>query len=152
MSNNNNHADGMMPPEHPVAQYWRHVDEGLARLGVVGFGRLASGSESGSTALELLQRAGFVGATGRRAFHVPIGPWPRNKVLRGVGVYWRTILVDGLQAIALRPLMRGLRWERARVEAFLVAVRRAYLDLDEKNDGVQMYMPLVCVYGQKPLN
>ncbi|KAK7739833.1 hypothetical protein SLS62_011183 [Diatrype stigma] len=164
MSNNGNgngsHAGGgMMPPDHPVAQYWRRIDEGLARLGVVGFGQRASepwsesGSGSESTALELLRGAGFVEATGRRVFHIPIGPWPRNKVLKGVGVYWRTILVDGLQATALRPLMRGLRWERARVEAFLVAVRRAYLDLDlDDNEGSQMYMPLVCVYGQKPLN
>ena len=80
-----------------------------------------------------------------REFHVPIGTWPKNKVLKTVGLYWRTILLDGLQAIALGPLTRGLRWNREQVELFLMEVRRAYHD-----NTALMYMPLRIVYAQKP--
>lgn len=93
-----------------------------------------------------MQSAGFVNVT-ERVLHVPIGTWPKNKVLKTVGLYWRTILLDGLQAIALGPLTRGLRWKREEVEVFLADVRRAYHD-----NVALMYMPLHVVYGQKPVD
>ncbi|RYP86193.1 hypothetical protein DL769_000805 [Monosporascus sp. CRB-8-3] len=136
MSNNNPE----MPRDHPVAQYWWYVDEGLKQLGV-DF-RFSSGGQIA----ELMRQSGFAGVA-ERVFHVPIGTWPQNKMLKSVGVYWKTILLDGLQAIALRPLMRGLRWDRDQVETFLVSVRKAYHD-----NSCQMFMPLICVYGQKPPN
>lgn len=94
----NSHAGGFLPREHPVAQYWRHVDEGLARLGVE-FGRFSAADDA---LAGLMRRNGFANVE-QRVFHVPVGPWPRNKMLKSVGVYWKTILMDGLQAIALRP-------------------------------------------------
>ena len=145
----NNHHGGWMPPNHPVAQYWRYVDEGLAELGVDLSGRLYASLSAGRTEpplMELMRERGFVNVT-QRVFHVPIGTWPQNKMLKSVGVYWRTILLDGLQAIALRPLMRGLGWDRDEVETFLVSVRKAYQD-----NSCQMFMPFVCMYSQKPLS
>ena len=157
MSNN-----ARMGPDHPVAQYWRFVDEGLRELGVdMGLisSRLGgspsrdpyqSGRQSQSQSNEhqgiadLMRRSGFVNVK-ESVFHVPVGGWAQNRMLKSVGVLWKTILLDGLQAIALRPLMRGLHWDRDQVETFLVAVRKAYHD-----NSCQMYMPLVCVYSQKP--
>lgn len=92
-----------------------------------------------------MREAGFVNVT-ERVFHVPLGTWPRNKVLKTVGLYWRTILTDGLQAIALGPLTRGLGWDRESVEVLLMNVRRAYND-----NSALLYMPMHMVYGQKPL-
>ncbi|KAH7399717.1 hypothetical protein BKA64DRAFT_670266 [Cadophora sp. MPI-SDFR-AT-0126] len=45
-----------------------------------------------------------------------------------VGLYWRAILLDGAQAIALGPMIRGLRWRREQVEMQLVEVRKGYMD------------------------
>lgn len=127
-----------MPPDHPVAQFWSLVSTGLRELGIdlniAAEGQLAA----------MMQAAGFVNVT-ERVLHVPIGTWPKNKVLKTVGLYWRTILLDGLQAIALGPLTRGLRWKREEVEVFLTSVRRAYHD-----NAALMYMPLHVVYAQKP--
>ncbi|KAI1140752.1 S-adenosyl-L-methionine-dependent methyltransferase [Hypoxylon sp. FL0543] len=132
-SNNNSLA-----ADHPVAQYWKYVDEGLENLGVnfrfSDEGRIAA----------LMRQCGFVNVT-ERVFHIPIGKWPKNKTLKSVGLYWKTILLDGIQAIALGPMTRGLHWRREQVEAFLVAVRRGYHD-----NSMFLYMPLVCVYGQRP--
>jgi hypothetical protein len=126
--------------DHPVYQYWRNVGEGLNQLGIdiefSGNGQIA----------EMMRRGGFANVT-ERVFHVPIGTWPKNRKLKSVGLYWKTILLDGCQAIALGPMTRGLRWSKEQVEAFLVSVRRAYED-----NGSLMYMPLVCVYGQKPMD
>ncbi|KAH6604130.1 methyltransferase type 11 [Trichoderma cornu-damae] len=131
-------GDGQLPPDHPVARFWKHVTDGLAVLGIdldtAANGRLA----------DMMRRAGFTNVT-ERVLHVPIGIWPKNKILKTVGLYWRTILLDGLQAIALGPLMRGLGWNREQVELLLVEVRRAYFD-----NAPLMYMPFHIIYAQRP--
>ncbi|KAK4235844.1 hypothetical protein C8A03DRAFT_36296 [Achaetomium macrosporum] len=132
-------ANKTMAPEHPVAQYWSLINEGLSNLGIsfhaVANGRLA----------DMMRDCGFVNVT-ERVLHIPIGTWPKNKVLKTVGLYWRTILIDGIQAIALGPLTRGCGWTREQVELFLVDVRKAYFD-----NSVLAYMPLHIIYGQKPV-
>ncbi|KHN94258.1 Methyltransferase type 11 [Metarhizium album ARSEF 1941] len=131
--------DGTVPADHPVARFWTLVTEGLAALGV------NLDISSGGVLAGKMQEAGFTNVT-ERVFHVPIGTWPKNKVLKTVGLYWRTILLDGLQAIALGPLTRGLHWTRDEVELFLMDVRRAYHD-----NSALMYMPLHIIYAQKPM-
>ena len=93
---------------------------------------------------DMMREAGFTNVT-TRIFHVPIGTWPRNKVLKMVGLYWRTILIDGLQPIALGPMTRGLGWSREQVEVWLVEVRKAYME-----GRVHSHMPLHVICGQKP--
>ncbi|AEO65257.1 uncharacterized protein THITE_2112085 [Thermothielavioides terrestris NRRL 8126] len=131
-------ANNSMPADHPVAQYWTLINEGLTNLGVnfhaVAGGRLA----------DMMRDCGFVNVT-ERVLQIPLGTWPKNKVLKTVGLYWRTILIDGIQAIALGPLTRGCGWSREQVELFLVDVRKAYHD-----NSMLAYMPLHLVYGQKP--
>ncbi|KAK4102265.1 S-adenosyl-L-methionine-dependent methyltransferase [Parathielavia hyrcaniae] len=132
-------VNNSMPPDHPVAQYWALINEGLGNLGVnfhaAAHGRLA----------DMMRDVGFVNVT-ERVLQVPIGTWAKNKVLKTVGLYWRTILVDGMQAIALGPLARGCGWSREQIELFLVDVRKAYHD-----NSMLAYMPLHIVYGQKPM-
>jgi len=127
-----------MAADHPVAQFWSLINQGLNNLSVdfhaAGEGRLAP----------RIREAGFAVPV-ERVFHVPIGTWPKNKVLKTVGLYWRTILLDGLQAIALGPLTRGLGWSREQVELFLVDVRKAYYD-----NAATMYMTLHVIYAQRP--
>ncbi|KAG6054090.1 hypothetical protein E4U17_004064 [Claviceps sp. LM77 group G4] len=130
--------EGLVPVDHPVARFWTLVTEGLAALGVdldISSGGILAGK---------MQQAGFMNVT-ERVFHVPIGTWPKNKLLKTVGLYWRTILLDGLQAIAMGPLTRGLRWHREQVEMLLMEVRQAYHD-----NNALMYMPLHVTYAQKP--
>ena len=128
--------DDSMPPEHPVTVYWRLINDGLTALGV--------DIEATLKLADMMRQAGFVNVT-TRIFHVPIGVWPRNKVLKMVGLYWRTILIDGLQPIALGPLTRGLKWTKDDVEDFLVEVRKAYMEAH-----VHSHMPLHVICGQKP--
>ncbi|KPM39190.1 hypothetical protein AK830_g7374 [Neonectria ditissima] len=130
--------NGVVPPEHPIAKYWQLVNDGLGALGV-NFHAAAGGHLAA-----MMREAGFINVT-ERVFHVPLGTWPKNKVLKTVGLYWRTILMDGMQAIALGPLTRGLGWNREQVEMLLVDVRRAYT-----NNTMLMYMPCHIIYGQKP--
>jgi len=121
-----------------VAQYWSLINEGLTRLGVQ-FHAVA-----GERMKTMMRESGFINVQ-EKILHVPIGTWPKNKVLKTVGLYWRTILLDGIQAIALGPLTRGCGWSREEVELFLVKVRRAYND-----NSCLAYMTLHVIFGQKP--
>jgi hypothetical protein len=89
-----------MPPDHPVAQYWSLVSDGLASLGV--------NSDATLLLADIMRDAGFINVT-TRIFHVPIGRWPKNKTLKVVGLSWRVILLDSAQPIALGPMTRGLK-------------------------------------------
>jgi hypothetical protein len=128
--------DDTMPADHPVTRYWSLVAQGLGTLGI-----------DFSSTLKLadkMRRSGFINVT-ERIFHVPIGMWPKNKVLKAVGMYWRSILMDGLEPIALGPLIRGLGWTKEEVDRLLVEVRGGYMD-----GWVHSHMPLHIVYGQRP--
>jgi hypothetical protein len=125
-----------MPPNHPVTEYWALIIEALSVLGV---------NFNATLLLEdMMREAGFVNVS-TRIFHVPIGLWPKNKVLKLVGLYWRTILIDGLQPIALGPLTRGLKWSKEEVEVWLIEVRKAYME-----GWVHSHMPCYIICGQKP--
>jgi hypothetical protein len=125
-----------MPPDHAVAQYWSYIIQGLGALGV----------NFNATLLlaDVMREAGFVNVT-TRVFHVPIGIWPKNKVLKLVGLFWRTVLIDGLDPIATGPMTRGLGWTKEEVDVWLVQVRKAYMD-----GWVHSHMPLHIICGQKP--
>jgi hypothetical protein len=119
-----------------MVQYWDLVAKGLSVVGV-NF-RLAP------QLVRFMREAGFVNVT-ERVFYTPIGPWPRNRQLREVGLYWRAVLMEGLEAIALGPLTRGLGWRKEEVDVFCAGVRKAYLDRT-----THAYMPFYVIYGQKP--
>lgn len=128
--------DGSMPENHPVAQYWGLIIQALAALGV---------NFNATLLLEdMMRQAGFVNVE-TRIFHVPIGTWPKNRILKQVGLYWRTILIDGLSPIALGPMTRGLKWTKEQVDVWLMEVKKAYME-----DWVHSHMPLYIITGQKP--
>lgn len=131
---------GAIAPDHPVAQYWSLINQGLGTLGIQ-FHAMADDRMK-----NMMEDCGYVNVT-ERVLQIPIGTWPKNRVLKTVGLYWRTILLDGLQAIALGPLTRGCGWTREQVEVFLIQVRRGYHD-----NECLAYMPLHIIYGQKPMD
>ncbi|RKF73576.1 Secondary metabolism regulator LAE1 [Golovinomyces cichoracearum] len=128
--------DESMPANYLVTQYWELINEALTVLGI----------DFNATQLleHRMREAGFINVS-CKILHVPIGVWPKNGILKLVGLYWRTILIDGLQPIALGPLTRGLKWTKEQVDVWLVDVRKAYMD-----SRVHSHMPLYLIWGQKP--
>lgn len=131
-------ANDSMSPDHPVAQYWALIHQGLNTLGV-DFQAAAGGKIAA-----MMRDAGFENVH-ERIFHVPLGTWPKHPDLKIVGEYWRHVLLTGAQAIALGPLTRGCGWTREQVEVFLIELRKAYFD-----NSCLMYMPMYVTCGQKP--
>lgn len=127
--------DGSMPPDFAFARMLQLVGRGLAAMSI----NLGGVHDVASQ----LERAGFA-SIHERTFKVPLGPWARDALLKKVGAYYQAIAVDGLQAIALRPMCNGLGWTPEEVDVFLGGVRRSLLDAE-----VHAYQVLHVIYAQK---
>jgi hypothetical protein len=92
-----------------------------------------------------LRTAGFVNIE-ERIYKVPLGTWPRDPKMKTIGLYNRSMIYDGLQGISMGPFTRGLNWSTLEVEAFLMGVRKALMDITQHT-----YLPFHVVLGQKPL-
>jgi hypothetical protein len=130
--------DGTMKDDDPVYDWLENVGKALGALGV---DLKAAGKNPDN-----LQAAGYVGIE-KKIFRVPIGVWPREEKLKTVGLYNRSIILDGLQGISVAPFTRGLQWTPEEVELYLVKVRKGVV-----NSRVHSYLPFVTVYGQKPVS
>jgi hypothetical protein len=125
-----------MVPNNLVLEYWRLITEALVKMNVdlIVTPRLA----------DKMRKAGFINVV-EDILLIPIGTWPKDSKLKLVGLFWRTVLVHGIQGIALGPLTRIHGWSRERVEVWLVEVRKAYED-----NSVHMFMPIHMIRGQRP--
>ena len=96
---------------------------------------------------EAMRRAGFVNVHAE-ILDLPVGGWPEDEAEAELGREWNQIILDGLQAVALRPLTRGLRWSRARAEMEQFMVRAA--ENDASTAALEFSMRLYIITGQKP--
>lgn len=65
--------DRSMPLSYLVPQYWSLIGDGIASLGV--------NSDATLLLADIMRDARFINIT-TRVFHIPIGKWPKNKVLK----------------------------------------------------------------------
>ena len=128
--------DGTMKEDYTVEKFLNLIKEALEVFGVNLF------SMTNNT--QYLRDAGFINVE-EKVFKIPCGTWPKNKTMKMIGLYLRSVIYDGLQAISLGPLTRGLKWTTDEVELFLVEVRKSLLDA-----STHSYIPFHVVYGQKP--
>ncbi|OAP59063.1 hypothetical protein AYL99_06361 [Fonsecaea erecta] len=78
---------------------------------------------------------------------VPIGPWPKDKTLKRMGLVNWTQIFEGLQAVSLRLFLNVLGWTQPELESLLMEVRR-----DMKNRSIHALYDVYTVIGQKPMN
>jgi hypothetical protein len=126
-----------MTPGYAVDKWLTLVQQGLLKLGpdLNSTTRLAND----------LREAGYVNVE-ERIFKVPIGIWAKNKTLKMIGLYLRTVIFEGLQAISLAAFVKGLGWSQQEMEVLLVDVRKDLSDVTKHT-----YFPFHVIYGQKPV-
>lgn len=126
-----------MSPDCSLARLVGHIRAGLASFGIDLFA--ADGNP------QRLQAAGF-GGTFQDVRKIPVGNWPRHLAMKTIGEYCRAVIYDGLHAISMGPITRGLGWAPAQVEVLLDEVRKDLL-----NPGIHSYIYLHTAVGQKPM-
>ena len=82
-----------------------------------------------------MRDAGFINTQVLR-FKGPIGPWPKDKMLREAGLYNLVAMLDGLDGLSARAFQGALGWS---VEQFNVFNALTRTDLKRKH--VHHYWP-----------
>jgi hypothetical protein len=72
-----------------------------------------------------MRDAGFVDVV-ERHFYWPLNTWPRGKKEKLIGMWAQQNLLDGVEAMSMALLTRGLKWSRAQVEVLLAGVRNDF--------------------------
>lgn len=125
-----------MPPSYSYGKFVDLCMEGFSKFGI---NPLAMEKNH-----ELLTEGGFENVT-EKVWKVPIGIWPKDRKMKTIGLYNRSMIIDALQAVSMAPLTRGLGWTAAQVEVFLIDVRKSLMD-----SSVHSYLTFHVVTGQKP--
>lgn len=111
--------DGTMPPDFPVLDWNRTIDHAAMEIGRPL--RIANKLKRWYT------EAGFEDVH-EQVFRMPLNPWPKDPKFKEVGRITELNLLDGVQAMSLASLHRGLGWSQNEIEVYLINVRKAISD------------------------
>ncbi|KAG6047072.1 hypothetical protein E4U39_000754 [Claviceps sp. Clav50 group G5] len=127
--------DGTMPDDDAVKQLYELVDKSFEK-----FGLKANLAPQLGTYLE---KAGFEDIR-CQVMKVPIGPWTKDRTMRIIGQYQKSVIVDGLPFLAGRPF-QALEMSDAEIEATIAKARKRLHD-----PKVHRYLNYYFWYAQKP--
>ncbi|KAG5989774.1 hypothetical protein E4U52_005249 [Claviceps spartinae] len=127
--------DGTMPDDDAVKYLYELVDKSFEK-----FGLKANLAPQLGTYLE---KAGFEDIR-CQVMKVPIGPWTKDKTMRIIGQYQKSVILDGLPSLAGRPF-QALGMSDAEIEATLAKARKRLHD-----PKVHRYLNYYFWYAQKP--
>ncbi|KAF6822500.1 methyltransferase domain-containing protein [Colletotrichum musicola] len=133
---NFNCDDTSMSKDYALLKMMDLVWKGLGKFGIE--------KDAADSNPERVAATGFVNQV-QDVKKVPAGEWPKREDLRMIGAYCKAVLYDGLHAVTIGPLTRGLGWTAEEVEVFLVDVRKDLLD-----SSVHSYVFYHSLAGQKP--
>ncbi|KAH8721201.1 Secondary metabolism regulator LAE1 [Beauveria bassiana] len=128
--------DNSVPKDWPLKRFTNLLVEAFAQ-----FGTNVNAAESGR---EYLEEAGFVNIQ-HNYIKLPYGTWPKDKLMRLVGMYYRTACEDFLPAVGAMHFPK-MGWEKAEMEVFFAQVRQSMRD-----PKVHAYGKMHFWSGQKPL-
>ncbi|KAG6243006.1 hypothetical protein E4U25_002283 [Claviceps purpurea] len=127
--------DGTMPNDDAVKHLYELVERSFEK-----FGLKANLAPQLGTYLE---KAGFEDIR-CQVMKVPIGPWTKDKTMRIIGQYQKSVIVDGLPFLAGRPF-QALEMSDAEIEATIAKARKRLHD-----PKVHRYLNYYFWYAQKP--
>ncbi|KIX95772.1 uncharacterized protein Z520_08480 [Fonsecaea multimorphosa CBS 102226] len=107
--------DGSLTEEHALRRWLLLCSEAAAKIGrTLHVGRRLE---------QWAKEAGFINVQVVKV-PVPIGPWPKDKRLKRMGLVNWTQIFEGLQAVSLRLFLNVLGWTQQELESLLVEVRQ----------------------------
>ena len=128
--------DGTAPPESAVMRWSACMLEAAGRQGI---------DLTASTRFpNMLNAAGFVDV------HIethpwPLNRWPRDPLLKEIGVYVCEDIVQGLQGFSVSFFTRGLGWTTDRIDQLGAETARAVT-----NPSHHIYVPISVCWARKP--
>ncbi|KAL7818341.1 S-adenosyl-L-methionine-dependent methyltransferase [Trichoderma gracile] len=127
--------DDTVPDDWPLKRFTEFMLEAFAKFGTNAHAAVFGG--------QYLAEAGFVNIQ-HNYIKLPYGTWPKDKIMRLVGMYYRTACEEFFPAVgAIHFPMLG--WDKAEMEVFFMQCRQAMRD-----PTVHAYGKMHFWSGQKP--
>lgn len=93
-----------------------------------------------------MRQAGFINVAAL-PYKMPVGPWPKDPMLRQSGLFNLIGMLEGVSGLSVRVFTQMLGWSVEELELLLMDVRKEW-----KTKKIHSYLPIWVVYGQKPMN
>lgn len=123
-------TDDNSQPHDSAVRRWQDIwNEAVATVGM-------TGRCDPIKMADQMKAAGFINVA-VRPFKMPLGPWPKNKILREAGIYNMVGMVNGLTGLSVRVYTQILGWSLDEMELLLMQVRTELL-----RKGIHCYLPL----------
>lgn len=87
------------------------------------------------TMVEQMEAAGFIN-TRILEYKMPIGPWPKDRMLKQAGLYGLAALYDGVFGMSVKLFVEVLGWTTEELEVFLAQFRQ-----ELKRKSIHSYWP-----------
>jgi len=129
--------DGTAGPDNACIRWSELQVEGAAALGV--------DMKSIEKVPRVMEETGFEDVR-LETYMWPNNPWPDDPVLKKIGESQQHNFMNGLEAFSLGFYMKGLGWERERLDKFLDEVRNKVMDQNE-----HVFLDVLFISGRKPL-
>lgn len=121
--------DNTIPPNSRMSFWEREWTRGIEEIGLSGYCRP-------EPVMEQMRNAGFINVICRK-FKLPIGPWPRDPVLRRAGMFGLVNVLDGIQGLSLKIFTELLDYSLDDLEVLLSECR-----LEIRDRAVHSYWPV----------
>ncbi|KAH7143773.1 S-adenosyl-L-methionine-dependent methyltransferase [Dactylonectria macrodidyma] len=129
--------DDTIPDDWPIKRFTEYIVEGFAQFGTNSHAAIFGG--------QYLVEAGFVNIK-HNYVKLPYGTWPRDKITRLVGMYYRTACEEFFPAVGAVHFPR-MGWNKLEMELFFAECRKSMRD-----PNVHAYGKMHFWSGQKPLD
>lgn len=103
------------------------------------------GSDCADNYCSWMEQAGFVDIS-LTMYMWPCNTWPKDPLMKILGRWNQTNILEGLEGFCLALLTRGLGWKKEEVDVFVAKVSN-----DLRNKKIHAYFPMPVVLGRKPL-
>ncbi|KAI9764329.1 MAG: hypothetical protein M1840_008547 [Geoglossum simile] len=130
--------DGSLTEDHSMWKWFDYLDKSSTQIG--------KKLNIAETYKDLITNAGFEDVQDD-TYKNPLGTWPKDKRLKELGQWIALGTHEGLEPYSLALLTRVLKWDRAKIEALLVEVRK-----DIRDRSIHAYFVVHFCYGRKPLD
>jgi SAM-dependent methyltransferase len=121
--------DGTLPADSIITKWEDLWTEGINKLG-------HRGHCDPDLVMRQMSEAGFINIT-RLNFKMPIGPWPKDPMLRQAGEFGRANLLFGFYGLSVKVFTQLLGWSVQELEVLLADCRN---ELNKK--GIHGYWPM----------
>ncbi|KAK2753182.1 hypothetical protein FQN54_008008 [Arachnomyces sp. PD_36] len=128
--------DGSLRPEHHTYKWICGLIEASKKNG--------REPNVGPMLESLLLEAGFENVQ-HYQMKVPVGPWPKNRTLKEVGLFNLVQILNGVEAFSLRLYTQVLGWSFDELQSLLKEVSR-----ELRSGTIHSYHSFHVIYGQRP--